>query len=931
MSAKDFATVNVTCFASHTATAAESVGEITVRELYRKLQTPYHDDAITLNDFLALTRISNKLPENEQRRLKAEGRKKQTEHKALAGAYMLGRYQNDSRKAPVAVEYRSALAIDCDTLPEQGRKGDTSDIWREIQTRLATLGCSYFIHETRKSTHKFPRLRIIIPLDRNCSGDVYAALVRAIGANVLKPEWVDPSSDEATRLMFWPTVSAEQGYRYEGDITAELPPLDVDKAIDNYFDDWTQIDKWPQLGPEAGKAVAGHHSRQTTREIARGRALQADPFEKPGIIGAFCRKFPIDECIDEFLSGKPVAEAQKKIVKRDYYPRVYEPACGTRYTYCGPDTSTVAGAETYEDFRFLYSFHATDPYHRELMSSWNLVQRHLFGHLDAAADPEAADNQLPSFKMMMKFAYSIDGLQVDAFAHDLVAEDQAEEAPEAVDPATGEVIEETVQEAEKPEAADQVKNLLGRLEWVTDQHGRRKIKSTINNFLTIFRYDTNLAGRIRFNQFSQRIEVRGRLPRIDRDDAGKTRVTCDGPRETPVLRDADEAALRNYLERRYQLGAADKFSAALTLAAEYNKFHPVKDYLNSLPEWDGVERVASLLPDYLGAEHSPFVYEVTTKHMLAAVTRVFHPGTKYDGLLVLSGRQGLGKSAFIQRLAGTEWFTDNVGDLSKTDSVMEMQGHIFIEFSELDALRKSEVTQIKSFVSRQDDSYRAPYGRNVESHPRQCVFWGTTNRREYLRDATGNRRFVCIDCLSDPKAPRPPKSPFADLPAERDQIWAEVMELYRKNEEMYWHGDGLTYSKETAEVLACIAEGHRDADAREQLVITYCSRQIPVDWETWNDQDRKDFYSGNRSRYGFSREARDLKPRQYVCAMGVWIEALGGDRSRFPKQERSMITDILDSLPWLKRQQYRDDRYGKPRGWKIIEQPDNDNLDELLS
>jgi hypothetical protein len=225
----------------------------------------------------------------------------------------------------------------------------------------------------------------------------------------------------------------------------------------------------------------------------------------------------------------------------------------------------------------------------------------------------------------------------------------------------------------------------------------------------------------------------------------------------------------------------DVFYALNTLATK-NRFNPVLDYLDSLT-WDGVARVDSLLPHYFGAANDPYSRAVGRKLLLAMVKRTRHPGAKFDTVPILEGKQGSGKSSAL-RILGGEWFSDaTLGKLDNKDAPALLQGKWLIEMGELNSLRKNEVNQIKEFVSKNEDSYRAVYAREEDTRPRRCVFVGTTNSNDYLQDPTGNRRFWPVATG---------KIDLAGLRRDRDQLFAETCVIEATGEELtlpydIWH------------------------------------------------------------------------------------------------------------------------------------------------
>ena len=219
----------------------------------------------------------------------------------------------------------------------------------------------------------------------------------------------------------------------------------------------------------------------------------------------------------------------------------------------------------------------------------------------------------------------------------------------------------------------------------------------------------------------------------------------------------------------------------LAVAAE-RAYHPVKEYLDSLPKWDGISRVDNLLIDYFGATDNSYTKAVIRKTMVAAVARIYRPGTKFDSVLILNGPQGIGKSTFFAKLAG-DWFSDSltITDMKDKSGAEKLQGYWLLELGELAGMRKTDVEIVKSFISRADDKYRASYGVNVESHPRQCVIVGSTNAESgFLRDITGNRRFWPVRISGNGK-----KKAWQMTKEEVQQIWAETLVLYEKGEKLY--------------------------------------------------------------------------------------------------------------------------------------------------
>ena len=217
---------------------------------------------------------------------------------------------------------------------------------------------------------------------------------------------------------------------------------------------------------------------------------------------------------------------------------------------------------------------------------------------------------------------------------------------------------------------------------------------------------------------------------------------------------------------------AQRVRSIRTLCLE-NSFDPVCEYLDGL-KWDGTPRLRQWLTTYLGAEASELNSAIGTNMLVAAVRRVRKPGTKFDTIVVLEGDQGSGKSSAIAILAGREYFSDQ--DILALDARAQMEaleGVWMYEISELAGMRMGDVEKIKAFASRWEDRARPAYGRFRENRPRRCIFVGTTNAKEYLRDQTGNRRFWPVATTT---------IDLAALEQDRDQLWAEAAMLEAKGE-----------------------------------------------------------------------------------------------------------------------------------------------------
>ena len=603
----------------------------------------------------------------------------------------------------------------------------------------------------------------------------------------------------------------------------DKPFLSADGMLALYADwrDWTS---WPQIPG-------------TEKQHVRMAAKQGDPLTKPGVVGAFCRIYDIHSAIETFLPG------------------VYEPADdGTppgRYTYTAG--STTGGAVVYDGGKFLYSHHATDPVSGRLVNAFDLVRIHKFGDLDDDAAPGTPTNRLPSYTAMVAFALQ------DAGVAALMQQERYEKAVEAFQ----NTIEQSGQQASEAHDTDWIKKLE-----LSPTTGRPT--KTTDNIIIILEHDPLLRGKIAYDEFAIRGMALGPLP-------------WDPRPERRQWTDVDDAGLRHYLERTYGITGKEKVLDAVAIVAHRHRYNEVQEYLRSL-SWDGVPRLDTVLIDYLGAEDNVYTRAVARKAIVAAVARAMQPGCKYDYMPILVGPQGIGKSTFL-RILGRKWYSDSLTTFEGKEASELIQGIWINEIAELQGFNKSETNAIKQFLSRTEDIYREPYGRRTTAFPRRCVFWGTTNDNEFLRDATGNRRFWPVDVGLHP----PKKSVFEDLEREVDQIYAEAF--------VYWQqGEPLFLTGEAAEIAKQQQEEHREGNAKEGLIREFVERPVPIGWDKRDIPSRRLFWAAEFEKY-----EGETVPRDRVCAAEIWVECFGGDLKHLKRSEVVEINSILSRLPGWSR------------------------------
>ena len=358
-------------------------------------------------------------------------------------------------------------------------------------------------------------------------------------------------------------------------------------------------------------------------------------------------------------------------------------------------------------------------------------------------------------------------------------------------------------------------------------------------------------------------------------------------RDSPTLTDVDIKYLLLYFEENYGLTIEKKIQDAVMVIANENRYHPVRDFLNAL-QWDGIERIRYCLHRFLGADADDYTCEAMRLFLLGAISRAFRPGCKFEIMLCLVGGQGAGKSSFFRLLAvQDDWFSDDLKKLDDENVYRKMQGHWLIEMSEMIATANAKsIEEIKSFLSRQKETYKVPYETHPADRKRQCVFCGTSNTLDFLPlDRTGNRRFVLV--MVHPELAE--IHILDDEPAARAyliQVWAEAMEIYRSG------NFKLRFSPAMNEYLKVHQRDFMPEDTKAGQIIEYLEK-----------------CSDNM-----------------VCSKQLFREALGHSFDE-PKQWKIReINDIMNNsvTGWraFSNPRYFRSPYGRQKGWERI-QPNN--------
>ena len=395
-----------------------------------------------------------------------------------------------------------------------------------------------------------------------------------------------------------------------------------------------------------------------------------------------------------------------------------------------------------------------------------------------------------------------------------------------------------------------------------DEDGNVKsVKQLVHNFEIVMDKDSRFAGKIRLNEFAQQPYLYGSVP-------------WENENNCRAWSSHDDSALFSLIQADYGLKSRQDFADALKNVSMRNKFHPVRELLDSLT-WDGKEHIRSLLPEYLGAEDSDYTYQVMRLWMLGAVSRVYKPGSKFDYTIILQGSQGIGKSTFLKLMAlDDSWFNDSLDSLDSDKAVQSLTGSWIIELAELKSLARTAggVESVKRFLTATQDKYRIPYERRADTFYRQCVFAGTTNKDDFLQDETGNRRFLIIHT----GVTKTSKSLFTpEAMDDIKQAWAEAVHIW-KNEDPQ-----LILPEKCMQQAKELQEANMADDGKRGIILGY------------------------------------LEGKTQVCAREIWFEAL--EESISPKSyQTSEINSIIAKIPgWQRMKTPRKfPKYGSQRGFQ---------------
>lgn len=744
----------------------------------------------------------------------------------------------------------------------------------------------WFLHTSRRHTAENPRFRMFVFLDEPVPNDLYVPVSRII-AQQIDPdmEHVDKVSFRPAQMMFKPTISKDGEFIFHEnhgetvDWSAVLDTFELTRG------DWRDITQLPQ--------VPGENARETAEKAE-------DPTEKSGIVGDFCRAYNVMEAIDAF--ELPYEEVDAHSGK-------------PRYTYTGGTTTN--GAEVQDDGLFLYSHHGSDPCSDMLVNAFDLVRIHKYGEKDEKVDPdETPMSKRPSFKALVedlqhdeKFkaqqvASRYDMAAINADFDDAMADEDIEfdetYAPE-IEALVG--TPDTEIEAVEPPQPNKAKIPQKRTkkdpppdDWISGLQLTKDgiIIANSPNVAQIIQNDKRTRDSLEFNEFTERTVTRHPF-RTKMEYIADFHIA--DPVNGDVWEDIHTTSVRAMIESEngpgktgYGFKVSDRdMDSGIELAARKSKFHPVREYLESLSP--APEAVAeSLFTKYMGSPDTPYYREASRNWLVGAVARVYEPGSKFDYVPILHGAQGKGKSTFIRILA-CDWFGELKADFREAKELVEqMVGCWVMEMPELSSINRSQVEDAKAFTSGTETQVRLAYGRRTKVFKRQCVFMGSTNDDKFLIDSTGNRRWWPIEVLVD----------MIDnhaLLRERDALWGAAVAIYKAMREEQPHGvlDLSLQSKEAREEALELQETARvetEVDHYANLIAGYLDEKV-------RSENEDDFDING-----------PLRHRRFVHASELWMDVLEMSAKQSSTDTRA-VNNALIKNGWKKGPVVKHPRFKK--------------------
>lgn len=779
------------------------------------------------------------------------------------GGYVGGETQGNKRTNNVRIT-RQLLTLDIDTkLP---------NILPYLQRNI------YFyciVHSTHSHSPDENRFRIIAPLSREVNEDEYQALGRRIAYSIenAKHESMQGLFDETTfqanRLMFFPSVPVDGEYICElfnlDMTTEEQAVIDVDKVLDSYLDK-NDIYEW--FKPQ----------KQNEVQIGKSALENKSPLKAKGMVGAFNRTYTISQAIEKFL------------------PHIYKKERSGRYTFIGGES--FGGGITLANDTLFYSHHGTDPANLYYRSAFDLVRIHKFGTYDTGFTPEKeiekdVVEKSDSFLKMIEFCRSIPEVvehsetnisltqrleQQEQYVNEHWSEPQTSVEPKPAEP--------TVNAESQP--STETKEIVAKdKSWLVQLDG---IKSNLGKLDIIFSHDDQIGNLFYFDTFRANICFQ-RKPFWHKDFV-----------EGMALQDKDMSHIRVHLDKVYNIKGEKMIDDGVVVEADKIQRNKVLDFFETL-KWDGTPRLETFFEEFFKVSPNPFSKAAFKHWLVGAVSRIYRAGAPMDLLLIIKGKQGIGKSLFFKKLATLDFkkpadhlYSDTKIDFDKAkDSYEQLEGIWIYEWKELAGMNMSEQESIKAFVDKTEDKFRRSYGRRNVEIKRRVAFGGSTNDTTPLRDRTGNRRFLVMESqLNQNECYIKDDKKFTQ--EFRDQLLAEAIHLYKTGFDIFaW----------TEEEMAWWEKSNESNLAENDLygtISSYLTMKRPRTWYSMSIEEMQKYVT----EYDFETHKTTsavwgelhLVPPEKVCVLEVWRVALGQKDITINRYHRELILAATEKLGW---------------------------------
>lgn len=779
------------------------------------------------------------------------------------------------------VEFRSLVTLDIDHA-----KMESWTAFKDL------YGHAAFIYSTFSHTTGTPKLRLVMPLDRDVSALEYEPIARRV-AEWWGIEEMDITTYQASRLMFWPFCPSDaEAFCDE----CEGEWLCADDILATY-DDWTYVPGYPRS------------RREAERRGNKGAKL-ADPRDKPlgSSVGVFCRLWNIVDAIERFL------------------PEVYVRCEGSndlRYTFTGGSKKgglVIYGADDDGEPMYAFSNHESDPVTLygggnggSEVNAFDLVRLHLFGHLDVDKKDGTRDDYSKSYTAMQemlindkeyKLALLREKREAEAERLAAAREEFSREAFDGgdefailvgSDPAVKRKrpVKSVGADLAKAEEDDSWMVLL-----VTDKHG--KCENTIHNAKVLLENLPELKGLFAYNEFNNTVQLL-RMPPWEEVEGG---VSADKwkPR---AFEGPDMAALRLILE-----GAGvtnkDKINDAFCIVYMQQKVNPVRAFFVECGlAWDGVRRNEMILQEWLDAEDTELTRAMMRKTLIGMVKRVMEPGCKFDTSLTLVGGEDAGKSLLLARLCLKDHaqdfgaFNDSFcyDMIGKKEAVEQVIGSLGVECGEMVGIDRKDAPTIKHFLTIREDKVRLPWGEGTKLYKRQCIFFNTGNKVDFLRGNDGNRRYwvVELSTATDDESVKRRK-------AMGNRIYREfrgelINQIIGEAVADYWAGEETVLGLELELEARKGQIRHAETSPIIDQMAAYLDTLLPEEWSARSKGERIGYF-GN-----MADELREegVEQRVAVSFTEWWLEGLQRGNAPIRPFDREAFRGACKQLGWIER------------------------------